>query len=40
VAPPGGDFHFYQNDLPCQLYTFGSSNSDFVTINTHKTNNY
>ena len=36
VAPPGGFFHFHQNDLPCQLYDLGPSNSDFVTINTIK----
>ena len=40
VAPPGGDFQFHQNDLPCQLYDFGPSNSDFVSITTHKTNKY
>ena len=40
VAPPGGDFYFHQNDLPCQLYNFGPSDSDFVTINIHKINNY
>ena len=40
VAPPGGHFHFHQNDLLCQLYNFGPYNSDFVTIYTQKTNNY
>ena len=33
-------FHFHQNDLPCQLYDLGPSNSDFVTINALKINNY
>ena len=40
VAPPGGFFHFLQNDLPCQLYDLGPLNSDFVTIYTQKSNNY
>ena len=40
VAPPGGFFSFYLNDLPCQLYDLGTSTSDFVTINTLKINNY
>ena len=40
VAQPGGNFQFHQNDLPCQLYNFGPENSDFVSSNSHKTNNF
>ena len=40
VALPGGFLHFHQNDLPCQVYDLGASNSDFVTSNTLKINNY
>ena len=32
LVPPGGDFHFFQNDLPCQLYNFGPSDSDFSLL--------
>ena len=40
LAPPGGDFHIHQNDLPYQVYNFGQSISVFITVNTHKINNY
>ena len=33
-------FYFHQNDLPCQLYDLGPSNSDFFIINNLKINNY
>ena len=32
VAPPGGIFQFHKNDLP--------QNSDFVSIDSHKTNSF